>query len=145
RILMLSVNPTDAALATWPGLDTFVRRVILRRPEERMVQSGRAGVGPRNLGPGPPAFGFLSGPELSWFRLVSRDLTPRTDQGTVPTKVELPRAKADAALARFPQPQAKARPGPRNIPVAAVAEWDDTTALPRLCRDELERASGISI
>ena len=34
RILVLSVNPSDPALAAWPGLDTLVRRVVLRRPEE---------------------------------------------------------------------------------------------------------------
>jgi hypothetical protein len=33
----------------------------------------------------------------------------------------------------------------RSFPVNPVAEWNDAAALPRLCRDELERASGISI
>ena len=37
RITMLTVNPTDPALAVWEGLDTLVRRVVLRRPEEALV------------------------------------------------------------------------------------------------------------
>ena len=39
RVLMLTVNLTDTALATWPGLDTLVRRVVLRRPEEHVDHS----------------------------------------------------------------------------------------------------------
>ena len=40
RVLMLTVNPTDPALAAWPGLDTLVRRVVLRRPEETSLGTG---------------------------------------------------------------------------------------------------------
>ena len=31
---MLTINPNEEALVAWPGLDTLIRRVILRRPEE---------------------------------------------------------------------------------------------------------------
>ena len=34
RITMLAINPNEEALLAWPGLDTLVRRVVLRRPEE---------------------------------------------------------------------------------------------------------------
>ena len=37
RITMLTINPTDPSLASWPGLDTLIRRVVLRRPEEGRV------------------------------------------------------------------------------------------------------------
>src|SRR5439155_487815 len=60
RVLMLAVNPTDAALATWAGLDTLVRRVVLRRPEETLIRSYREGV----QGASPPLYSILSGPEL---------------------------------------------------------------------------------
>ena len=60
RITMLAINPTDPSLASWPGLDTLVRRVILRRPEE-------ADVGPRRnrrYAFPPPARQPLEGPDL---------------------------------------------------------------------------------
>ena len=34
---MLTINPTEPVLAAWPGLDTMVRRVVLRRPEEAVL------------------------------------------------------------------------------------------------------------
>ena len=44
RITMLTLNPAEPVLAAWPGLDTMVRRVILRRPEETV--QGPAGFNP---------------------------------------------------------------------------------------------------
>ena len=32
RITMLAINPNEEALLAWPGLDTLIRRVVLRRP-----------------------------------------------------------------------------------------------------------------
>ena len=70
RILVLSVNPSDPALAAWPGLDTLVRRVVLRRPEEArtspMRWNGRSYQ--------PPTYQSLGGPDLSWVRYLSRDV-----------------------------------------------------------------------
>jgi hypothetical protein len=57
RVLLLGFRPTDAALGSWRGLDTFVRRVLLRRP----------------MNPGGSS-GLLSGRELSWVRYTARDL-----------------------------------------------------------------------
>ncbi len=35
RITMLSINPNEESLLAWPGLDTLVRRVVLRRRKSR--------------------------------------------------------------------------------------------------------------
>ncbi|MBX6316187.1 MAG: hypothetical protein IRY99_25240, partial [Isosphaeraceae bacterium] len=61
RVLMLAFNPTDPAFApdAWPGMDSFVRRVILRRPEETWTGNG---------------YGFLAATEVSWLRFLGRDL-----------------------------------------------------------------------
>jgi hypothetical protein len=136
RILMLTVNPTDSALAAWPGLDTLVRRVILRRPEERMARSYQQQAG------GPPVFSVLAGPDLSWFRLLGRDFASETPS-MIRSRQEA-EAKAAAAAAAASPGRLRRRVLP-NFSQTPVAEWDDTGALPRLCRDELERASGISI
>ena len=37
RITMLTINPTEPVFANWPGVDTLVRRVVLRRPEESVL------------------------------------------------------------------------------------------------------------
>lgn len=108
RVLMLSIRPTDPAIVGWKGFDTFLRRVILRRPEEpwnraRSVQSR-----------------MLGAPELTWFRLLGRDLgAPGAPLSVNPAEIALPKD--------------------------SVAEWSDESKLPRLCRETLEDASGISI
>ncbi len=140
RILMLTVNPTDAALASWPGLDTLVRRVILRRPEERVARPFQHG--PQRIG--PPEFAKLSAPELTWFRLLSRDFSSSTLRIAPSKPDENSQAEAES------NPQGNWARAARRRPLhafskAPVAEWKDDTALPRLCRDELERASGITI
>jgi len=62
RILMLTFKPTDPALLKWGGLDTFMRRVVLRRPEEPNWDSVRRG------------YPMLGGPDLTWLRYLGRDL-----------------------------------------------------------------------
>jgi hypothetical protein len=89
RILMLAIKPTDGRLRKWPGIDTLVRRVILRRPEEAW-DSGRQ------------AFGMLSGRELSWVRYVGRDLGAQHTQSANP-----------------PQADVSGEVAPNNDPVAA--------------------------
>jgi hypothetical protein len=59
RVLMLAIKPTDSALQSWPGFDTFVRRVILRRELEPIT-------GPR--------YGILAGGSVTWLRYAARDL-----------------------------------------------------------------------
>ena len=148
RITMLTINPNDPSLTSWPGLDTLIRRVVMRRPEE--VLQGR-GTGLR-----PPPRALLEGPDLSWYRIASRDSG---------VDAELARDRAAQAAARMATPPggAFARPAVRGqaqptsegsltsqaedaaLHRQGVAEWRDTSALPRLCRDLLEQASGITV
>ena len=89
----------------------LIRRVVLRRPEEDWTETDRK----------QKAYRFLSGPELSWFRLLGRDLGAHA----IPTE---------------------ASPGDTAMPDAPVAAWLDTTSeMPVLARKALEEASGISI
>jgi hypothetical protein len=155
RVLMLAVNPTDAALASWPGLDTFIRRVMLRRPEEGLLRAYTET--PR--GPVLPEFAHLSGPQLSWYRLLSRDFTATAApvaahaqgkgqaQAAPGPRVEDGRllGSADAVSSAWGTPGMRMRRPGRSFSAEPVAEWNDAAALPRLCRDELERASGITI
>jgi hypothetical protein len=137
---MLTVNPTDAALASWPGLDTLVRRVILRRPEENLTRPFQ--YGPQGIN--PPDYAKLSAPELTWFRLLSRDFVSPTVRITPSKPEEDPQAGAGSNPQNIWARASRRRPLP-TFSQAPVAEWKDDTPLPRLCRDELERASGITI
>ena len=112
RVLMLAVNPNDPALAAWTGMDTLVRRVLLRRVEEGTNSDNERRT-----------FGFLGGPDLTWVRLMGRDLG------------------VEAIVDPNPEdPDSPSSPMP-------VAAWIDTWAggLPVLARGALEEASGITI
>jgi hypothetical protein len=72
RVLMLGIKLTEPALVAWPGLDTMVRRVVLRRPLEDQI-------GPR--------FMVLPATQLTWVRYLARDLdaprpSPRPEEPT---------------------------------------------------------------
>ncbi|HEX8202028.1 MAG TPA: hypothetical protein VF590_16250, partial [Isosphaeraceae bacterium] len=118
RILMLGFNPNDPALVKWAGLDTLVRRLVLRRPEDPTPPS------PDQDDPGS----MLAGPDLSWVRFLGRDLGA-VGVGTGPDPA-LPPGYPGSTL---------------NLPDAPVAAWLDNAALPSACREALGRASGISI
>ncbi|WP_254053416.1 hypothetical protein [Singulisphaera sp. GP187] len=135
RILMLALNPTDPALAAWPGLDTFVRRVILRRPEDNVASWG--GWNGRTVE--SAKFASLVGPDLSWFRILSRDLGASLPRPLVLSgpKVLLDETAGTTANDPYAEYAANA--------ASAVAEWVDSSALPKMSRDALEEASGISI
>jgi hypothetical protein len=141
RITMLTLNPIEPVMMAWPGLDTLVRRVILRRPEEAVI--GSAGFD-GNVYQGPVR-GRLGGAELTWYRITSRDARPHED-----------------AAGRMPKPpqvrELPKRSGPEPLPgteedttldtqvsAVGVADWNDLTRFPTLSRDLLEEASGISI
>ena len=116
RLLITSFRPTDPGLVAWEGYDSLIRRVVLRRPEEIWGETERKQLGNR----------FLSGPELSWFRLLGRDLgasPPQLPADQQPTSIEI------------------------AVPQQPVAAWLDTGAesLPVAARKALEVASGISI
>jgi hypothetical protein len=142
RVLMLSINPTDEALASWPGLDSLIRRVILRRPEETVIRPYSESY----EGSSPPAFRILSGPELSWFRLLSRDFKDETTPAREAERLRRGTTRT-GSVPGSPYGSNSLMPSrsTRGFSLAQVAAWDDSTALPRLCRDELERASGITI
>lgn len=115
RILMLAVNPNDPALAEWPGMDTLIRRLLLRRPEEVWGGTDRQ------------AFQLLGGRQLSWVRYVARDLNAQAvptdrDPNFVPLPGDLPIS---------------------DEPVAAWL--DTASEFPARTRDTLEKASGITI
>jgi hypothetical protein len=116
RILMLTFNPNDPALVQWQGMDSVVRRVILRRPEEKWT-----------FGQATRGYVPLEGPDVSSVRLLARDLGARQMPGEVdPDDMSMP---GDLPYSRQP-----------------TAAWIDVAAdLPVQARDTLEQASGISI
>ena len=65
---MLALNPNEEALLAWPGLDTLIRRVILRRPEDPIAEL------PQTTGSlDQPQPWRLFAADLSWYRITSRD------------------------------------------------------------------------
>ncbi|MDR3633841.1 MAG: hypothetical protein P4L84_08390 [Isosphaeraceae bacterium] len=146
RILMLGLSPTDPALASWPGLDSFVRRVVLRRPEEPKV----AGAYLDERGFHPTSYRPLSGPQLSWYRLLSRDLG--ATEKRPPMYRELEQADAPPIAATKPALSPDFNQGvtppveeEAERPSLPVAEWLDSSGLPSISRKLLEDASGIKI
>ncbi len=146
---MLTINPLEPALATWPGLDTLVRRVVLRRPEETVMGSaGFDGLNYRG-----PRRGRLGGPDLTWYRITSRDARPRDDAAGRLPKARPAKEPPEQIAARLSLlrtaviTDAEDEIDPENpaIPVVGVADWRDTARFPALSRDLLEEASGITI
>lgn len=141
RILMLAINPTDPSLAAWPGIDTLIRRVILRRPEEtKTAEPYLDAMGSYHAA----ALGILGGPDLTWFRYLSRDLgsgAPRP----LPygQKLENPEGTAagDQPVTKSDEENALLRGRP-NLP---VAEWIDSSTLPQESQTLLKDASGITV
>ncbi len=135
RITMLAINPNEEAILAWPGRDTLLRRVVLRRPEEGLGEW----TGPEGAIPNSPSRVRLMSQDLSWYRITSRDLVipstgPVAPKETTKTAAE---ASADASQAQV---------GERDFhEFPAVADWRDAEGLPRLSRDLLEEASGITI
>ncbi len=154
RIQMLGINPTDPAFIAWPGIDTFVRRFLLRRPEEPMVRA----LTRRDGGLEPPRYQALSGQDLSWVRYLSRDLgssivppsnNPDPLVGTSPGPIlpatNLTRGPVGARVSGMGFTSTRVSDLPPPPPSRPVGDWVDDAPLPRLCRDMLEEASGLSI
>lgn len=146
RITMLTINPTDPSLASWPGIDTLIRRVVLRRPEEGGV------VPPSTEYPvaSPASRALLEGPDLSWYRITSRDAGAEIEAARARAAQA---ARSTPAVNRYGVPVApSARQGSltaeaeeASLNRTGVAEWHDTSALPRVCRKLLEKAAGITV
>jgi hypothetical protein len=135
RITMLALNPNEESLIAWPGLDTLIRRVVLRRPEETLGEWS----GPEGAIPNSPARGRLLSQDLTWYRITSRDLT-------MPVAGQLPPKEKTKTAAEATVDAASAQVGESDMhEFPAVADWRDTASLPRLSRDLLEEASGITI
>lgn len=144
RVTMLALDPTDPALVAWPGLDTLVRRVVLRRPEEGLAnRSAWVDLGRFQ----PPRFGPLAGPDLSWVRYLTRDLGGPIERPVAPDPNDPFAQSATSGLDPTVPPIQRAsgpEPGP-SIPRLSVADWNDASALPQFCRKALETASGITV
>jgi len=135
RITMLTINPNEPSLLAWPGLDTLVRRLILRRPEEPIVAPG----GSDGTHFYPPRRGRLLGWDLSWYRITSRDAG---SVGTTPTINSTTGPRGNQPGYR-PGDLTNASNASNDTP--GVADWRDGARIPRLARDLLEQASGITI
>ena len=136
RITMLSINPNEESLLAWPGLDTLVRRVVLRRPEEPIVVEGDYG---RSI-PEPPQRGRLLASDLSWYRIMSRD----ADLATAPSTAPVPNTEVSARVQNVPATDPETAENEFNRQTG-VADWRDGAKLPKLSKDLLDDASGITI
>lgn len=143
RITMLALDPNDPALTTWKGLDTLVRRVIFRRAEESSVSLGSAtsaGLQVRSM----------TGPDLSWYRITARDAgapgpSAEPDRPAIPP-FSAPTAPRPSGVNQPPATADSIVLGEPVVPaLQGVAEWRDGAAIPRLCRDALEKSSGIKV
>jgi hypothetical protein len=127
RITMMGINPVEPSLNRWRGIDTLVRRLILRRPEESRPP-------PRALSGNEPRAPIMSGPELSWLRIGARD-TGGPDILAPALKEEVYSYKTGATSNLEED----------AFPDQETATWIDTAILPKTARDVLETASGITI
>ena len=140
RITMLALNPNEEALLAWPGLDTLIRRVILRRPEETLGEW----TGPEGAIPNSPARAGCSARNSA----LVPDHQPRPGDQRGSTSFR-PKEKTKTHKQSRSIPAGDASPSPAGEndlhEFPAVADWRDTASLPRLSRDLLEEASGITI
>jgi hypothetical protein len=120
----------------WPGLDTLVRRVVLRRPEEPLTGGGNY----ENPDARGPERGRLLAADLSWYRITSRDAGM---EATMPSRLE-PGAEPSRPNTQIDAEGTDALENLLNR-VPSVGEWRDNARIPRLSRDLLEEASGITI
>ncbi len=152
RILMLAFNPNDPAILGWPGIDTFTRRVLLRRPEEvvdHKLVSELAGRGV--VGNNYAQYGMLSGPRLSWFRIASRDIGSTTDRSIIP----MGKFNTGPDLAELDSMSVETRSKIENktvydtiqadSPRGTVASWRDDARFPADSRKMLQVSSGIRV
>jgi hypothetical protein len=132
RVLMLAISLSDPDLIGWPGYDTLIRRVVLRRPEEKQLNPMGQD---RNTGLLIPArYEPLNGNDLTTVRYLSRDLGAPTRQALDEDGKPITR---DSSVSMTSVDLFSS-----EVP---VGEWLDSAALPSLSRTVLENASGIEI
>jgi hypothetical protein len=139
RITMMTLNPTEPALASWPGLDTLIRRVVLRRPEESVI--GSAGFDGYTYS--PPRRGRLPAQDLTWYRITGRDARP--DEDAAGRKPEPPKLALERQPKTFPPQERPEEPEDVLSQLPGVSDWRDSMRFPILARDLLDEASGITI
>lgn len=127
RVTMIAVALTNPDLAKWEGYDSFVRRVVLRRPEEPLAQTVQQKP---NGGFDPAHFEMLNARDLTGVRYLARNL------GVAPLKQDA-NAEPQGYLVNGFNPTSRLQ-HPTN-------DWLDAGALPMLARETLDRASGIEI
>ncbi len=144
RITMLTINPTEPTFAQWTGLDTMVRRVVLRRPEESYQRVARPGLGSMPIAGAPAhAPGYLGPHDLTWYRITSRDALPGNDRGPMPPAPRAPPSDARKDLGDADVTTLATEEEP--VSLTGVADWRDTSRFPMIARELLEQASGLTI
>jgi hypothetical protein len=142
RITMLALNPTDPSLMAWGGIDTLIRRVILRRPEEMVFDPGSMPLGDSTS----PQFRIsLTGPDLSWYRITSRDTGLPSAPAPNPESTAANRGSLSPDFATSSMDFTGAGTGLSNMSRQGVAEWLDGATFPLLAAEQLEKSSGITI
>ncbi|MFM1801094.1 MAG: hypothetical protein RJA81_446, partial [Planctomycetota bacterium] len=127
RVTVLAMNPTEPSLTRWRGMDTLVRRVILRRPEETAPP-------PRSLQNSTDRAPLLNGPDLTWLRIAARDVG-----GPYIIAPELRNQSFN------PLTGTSIDLGENVYPKEEVTTWTDSAIIPVMAREQLELASGITI
>ena len=152
RILMLAFNPNDPAILGWPGIDTFTRRVLLRRPEEVVDHKLAAELARRGaIGSNYAQYGMLSGPRLSWLRFASRDIGAATDRSIIPMRKNNP--GPDIVELDSMSVEARSKIENKTVyetiqadsPRGTVSAWRDDSRFPAETRRMLEISSGIRV
>lgn len=140
RVTILAIDPNAGVWIRWPGTDTLIRRVVLRRPEDPAFVQGN----------GRTRYGLLNGTDLSWVRYAARDLAGSVAIGSDAANLGRDTGTfSNTTPSRFvmgtfagSQPDFEFDTIPSN-PAGAV--WSDEALVPRIARDLLIEASGITI
>jgi hypothetical protein len=132
RVTMLAFDPNAPGLVRWRGLDTLVRRLVLRRPEEAPL--------------GNQSYQFLGGPQLTWLGYLARDLGAPADSN--PALSFNARGGSDGeGGAMYSSWNQTDVPDEDLLAIRreSVAAWLDGAELPSAGRKMLSEASGITI
>ncbi len=145
RIIMLSMNLNDPALAAWTGLDTFVRRVVFRRQEEEPAPQGNNdAMNPLFSQISRVHYRPLEAPDLTWFRIFTRDFEAQSDESNIPEYMDKSNRASNLPVPN-PTPSVAFVDDFHYLPQKPAAAWRDDSGLPKMARDMLIQSSGISV